>query len=174
MYCEEYDKYLDGHWFQAYRHGWIRGCLRKIICFHQMMQHWIQVMEFINHMNLDPDEIVSVEDIAPPSEDGTVVLTFGHPRSGANGQRLSTLTRKHSGENSPAQTMLESSENQPTKQLLNPQCISPFCWMHRPKWTMFTQDCLQASYPVFGFVWQTQPRIPEEALPLRRGTLLSR
>ena len=67
-------------------------------------------MEFINHMNLDPDEIVSVEDIAPPSEDGTVVLTFGHPRSGANGQRLSTLTRKLSGENSPAQTMLESSE----------------------------------------------------------------
>lgn len=74
------------------------------------MQRWIQVMEFINHMNLDPDEIVSVEDIAPPSEDGTVVLTFGHPRSGANGQRLSTLTRKLSGENSPAQTMLESSE----------------------------------------------------------------
>lgn len=126
MYCEEYDKYLDGHWFQAYRHGWIRGCLRKIICFHQMMQRWIQVMEFINHMNLDPDEIVSVEDIAPPSEDGTVVLTFGHPRSGANGQRLSTLTRKLSGENSPAQTMLESSENQPTKQLWIHSVSAPF------------------------------------------------
>eukprot|EP00438_Fugacium_kawagutii_P028508 Skav201408 [mRNA] locus=scaffold4679:20598:23269:- [translate_table: standard] len=35
------------------------------------------VMKFINHMKLDPDEIVSVEDIAPPSEDGTVVLTPG-------------------------------------------------------------------------------------------------
>jgi len=34
-----------------------------------------KVMQFINHMKLDPDEIVSVEDIAPPSEDGTVVLT---------------------------------------------------------------------------------------------------
>lgn len=34
-------------------------------------------MKFINHMKLDPDEIVSVEDIAPPSEDGTVVLTSG-------------------------------------------------------------------------------------------------
>ena len=38
-----------------------------------------QVMKFINHMKLDPDEIVSVEDIAPPSEDGTVVLTRGGP-----------------------------------------------------------------------------------------------
>lgn len=36
-------------------------------------------MKFINHMKLDPDEIVSVEDIAPPSEDGTVVLTRGCP-----------------------------------------------------------------------------------------------
>lgn len=34
-------------------------------------------MKFITHMKLDPDEIVSVEDIAPPSEDGTVVLTPG-------------------------------------------------------------------------------------------------
>ena len=36
-------------------------------------------MKFINHMKLDPDEIVSVEDIAPPSEDGTVVLTCASP-----------------------------------------------------------------------------------------------
>lgn len=34
-------------------------------------------MKFIEAMKLDPDAIVSVEDIAPPSEDGTVVLTWG-------------------------------------------------------------------------------------------------
>ena len=34
-----------------------------------------KVMEFIKEMKLDPDQIVSVEELAPQSEDGTVVLT---------------------------------------------------------------------------------------------------
>ena len=34
-----------------------------------------QVNEFLTKMKLDPNELVSVEDIAPQSEDGTVVVT---------------------------------------------------------------------------------------------------
>ena len=37
--------------------------------------HLVQVTEFLTKMKLDPDELVSVEDIAPQSEDGTVVVT---------------------------------------------------------------------------------------------------
>ena len=35
-----------------------------------------QVSEFLTKMKLDPDELVSVEEIAPQSEDGTVVVTW--------------------------------------------------------------------------------------------------
>jgi len=37
-----------------------------------------KVMQFMGDMNLDPDQIVSVEELAPPSEEGTVVLTTVH------------------------------------------------------------------------------------------------